>query len=352
MLNLQSKNEMQPWWNPDLFAQKIPYLQERARIFAQVRDFLNGRGYLEVETPALQISPCMEPHLQAFKTILTSADRQTQHQMYLHTSPEFAMKKLLVAGLPKIYQLAKVFRNAEGSSLHSPEFTMLEWYQTGMAYEDMMQETIDLVRYVIKTPVTLGGLTCDVQQPWKKLTVVEAVKNYAGIDISGTLGDLKHLTTEAARIGVYISPHDDWDNALLKIMMEKAEPHFGADVPTIIYDYPVSMAALSRPKPSDARFAERFEVYVCGIELANAFGELTDAAVQRERFIHDVTQRQEIYGETYPVDEDFLRAIDYGLKPCSGNALGLDRLVMLATGAAHINLVQAMPVTVQAFDSD
>lgn len=322
------------WWHPDRFAQKIPYLKERARVLAGIRDFLNGRGYLEVETPALQASPCMEPHIQAFRV----------GDMYLHTSPEFAMKELLVAGLPKIYQLAKVFRDEEPSRLHSPEFTLLEWYQTGLDYKGMMRETTDLIRSVAKGKINFKGRECDLHQPWEIITVVDALKKYAGVDISAHLGDLAHIKAAADKIGVYISPRDDWENALLKIMMEKVEPHLGSPVPTIICDYPVSMAALSRPKPEDPRFAERFEVYICSIELANAFGELTDAKVQHERFLHDIALRRKIYGDDYPVDEEFIRAIKFGLKPCSGNALGIDRLVMLVTGAEHIDFVQAAPV--------
>lgn len=335
---------MSKWWNPERFGRKIPHLEARARIFRAVRDFLDARGYLEVETPALQVAPCMEAHIQGFRTELVTADRQRHETLYLHTSPEFAMKKLLVAGLPKIYQLAKVFRNAEGSRWHSPEFAMLEWYQRGMDYKAMMDETADLVRHVAKGPLTAKGESCDPMPPWEKITVVEALRKYADVDIEPHLGDLAHIRASAQRIGVYVSPGDDWENALLKILMEKVEPNLGMKVPSIIYDYPVSMAALSRPKPEDPRFAERFEVYVCGIELANAFGELTDAKVQRERFIKDVALRKQVYGDDYPVDEDFLAALEFGLPPCSGNALGLDRLVMLITGADNIDLVQAAPV--------
>ena len=335
---------MTNWWHPDIFMKKIPHLQERARIFGQVRAFFNARGYLEVETPALQVAPCMEAHIQGFKTELVSADRQSKREMYLHTSPEFAMKKLLVAGLPKIYQLAKVFRNCEGSRWHRPEFAMLEWYQSGMDYKDMMAETMDLIRHILRKPVMAHSRACDPAMDWEKITVVDALQKYAGVDISAHLGDLTHIRAEAARINVYVSPHDDWENALLKILMEKVEPNLGAPAPTIIYDYPVSMAALSRPKPEDGRFAERFEVYICGVEIANAFGELTDAKVQRERFVADVALRKKVYGEDYPVDEEFLAALEHGLPPCSGNALGLDRLVMLAAGVEDIDLVQAVPV--------
>lgn len=324
---------------------KIPFLQARARILRDIRVFFDARGYLEVETSALQAAPCMEAHIQGFRTELVSADRQNREEMYLHTSPEFAMKKLLVAGLPAIYQLAKVFRNAEGSRWHSPEFTMLEWYRAGMDYMQMMEETADLLRHLACAPVLVDGRTCNLQTPFEKITVVDAVRKYAGIDILPHLGDLAHIQAEAARIGVYVSPHDDWENALLKVLMEKVEPYLGFGAPAVIYDYPVSMAALSRPKPADPRFAERFEVYVCGIELANAFGELTDAKVQRTRFLQEVALRKKVYGDDYPVDEDFLRAVEHGLPASSGNALGVDRLVMLLTGAAHIDLVQAAPVT-------
>lgn len=332
------------WWTPETFAAKVPYLHRRAEIVAAVRAFFVARGYLEVETPALQISPCMEPHIQAFKTELLSADRETRAPYYLHTSPEFTMKKLLVAGLPKIFQLAHVFRNAEGAHWHSPEFTLLEWYQQGLSYRQMMQETIDLVRHVTPDVLRAHGRTADPHQEWEILTVVEAVQKYAGIDIGNHLNDLAHIRAEAKRIGVYVSPDDDWDNALLKIIMDKVEGVIGGDRPAILCDYPVSMAALSRPKPEDPRFAERFEVYACGVELANAFGELTDAKVQRKRFLHDVHLRKKIYGDDYPVDDDFLRALDHGLPDCSGNALGIDRLVMLVTGAEDIDLVQAAPV--------
>lgn len=323
------------WWHPERFAKKIPYLKQRARIISVTREFFDKRGYLEVETPALQVSPCMEPHIQAFKT----------RELYLHTSPEFAMKKLLVAGLPKIYQMAKVFRDEPHARLHSPEFCLLEWYQAGMDYKEMMQETINLIRTVAGGKIAYNGKTSDPHAPWEIVTVVEALRKYAGVDISAHLGDLAHIKAEAARIGVYVSPHDDWENALLKIMMDKVEPHLGAPVPTILCDYPVSMAALSRPKPEDPRFAERFEVYICSVELSNAFGELTDAKVQRTRFEHDVALRKKIYGVDYPVDEEFIEALQFGLPSCSGNALGIDRLVMLLTGAENIDLVQAAPVS-------
>ncbi len=326
------------WWKPEIFAKQKPYLEKRAKIIADIRKFFDAQDYLEVETPALQISPCMEPHIQAFKTDYLG------REMYLHTSPEFAMKKLLVAGMPRIYQLAKVFRNEHQSSLHEPEFTLLEWYHVGIDYKKLMQETVELIRTVTKEKIVYKSTECDVHAEWEVITLVEALQKYAGVDISNNLEDLAHIKAEAKRIGVYTSPDDDWQNALLKIFMDKVEPNIGSPVPTIIYDYPISMAALARAKPDDPRFAERFELYICGVELCNAFGELTDAKIQRERFEHDVRLREETYGDKYPVDEDFLSAIEHGLPECSGNALGIDRLVMLLTGAERIDMVR-VPVT-------
>lgn len=327
-----------PWWRPDVFAKKRAYLEARAQIFSRAREFFSTRGYLEVETPALQVSPCMEAHLQAFKT------QWQGREFYLHTSPEFAMKKLLVAGLPKIFQFAKVFRDEVKSRWHSPEFCMLEWYQVGMDYKDMMDETLDLIRHASSNVMTANGVTCDPAAPAQKITVVDALREYADVNILPHLNDVAHIKAEARRIGVHVSDSDDWDNALLKILMDRVEPEMGKGAPSVLYDYPVSMAALARPKPEDPRFAERFEIYVCGIELANAFGELTDPNIQRDRFLHDVALRKATYGQDYPVDHDFLAALEHGLPAASGNALGMDRLVMLATGAANIDLVQAQPI--------
>ncbi len=327
------------WWHSEKYAHKIPYLKERARVVSAVRSFFESRGYLEVETPALQVAPCMEAHIQAF-----GAKSTHNPGLYLHTSPEFAMKKLLVAGLSKIYQIAQVFRDETPSRMHSPAFSLLEWYQASMNYKEMMRETVDLVRAVKENKITFNGKTSDSHAEWEIITVVEALQKYASVDISADLGNLTHIKSEAARIGVYVSEHDDWENALLKILMDKVEPHLGTPVPTILCDYPVSMAALSRPKPEDPRFAERFEVYICSVELSNAFGELTDAKVQRMRFLHDVALRKKLYGADYPVDEGFLAALEHGLPAASGNALGIDRLVMLLTGAEDIDLVRAVPV--------
>lgn len=334
-----------PWWTPELFLRKKNNLIARAAIMRRIRDYFDGMGYIEVETPALQTAPCMEPHIQAFRTTLISADRSTSREMYLHTSPEFAMKKLLVAGMEKIYTLPHVFRNCEGSSQHTPEFTMIEWYHVGVDYKRLMDETIGMVRAACDGVVmSRNGIPCDASMEWEILTVCAAVKKYGDIDLEAVLGDFDGFAREMTRVGLPPHAGDTWDDLFFRVMGEKVEPQLGIGRPAIIHDYPAHMAALSRISPVDPRFAERFEVYVCGVELANAFGELTDAAVQRERFYADVALRKSVYGDDYPVDEDFLAAIAHGLPMCSGIALGIDRLVMLICGADKITDVQACEI--------
>lgn len=288
-----------------------------------MRGFFDARGYLEVETPALSPSPCPEAHIMGFETRMFTPDRKDSRPMYLHTSPEFAMKKLLVAGLPKIYQICHVFRNAEGSSQHTPEFSMIEWYQAGLDYRGLMRECVDFMRAVTDRPFSGLGRTSDPKGEWEIISVVEVFRKYAGVDFE------KHL---------------DDEDYFFKVMGEVIEPQLGSPVPTIVYDYPVRMAALSRVRKSDPRFAERFEIYVCGVELANAFGELTDAVEQRRRYEEAMDVQRRLYGFDYPIEEDFLKALEHGMPEASGIALGIDRLVMLATGAGDISLVQAAPV--------
>jgi lysyl-tRNA synthetase class 2 len=340
------------WWRPERFARKREFLAARERIVAAMRGFFAAREFVEVETPALQVCPGMEPHLMAFETGLDEAGdgRRTR---YLHTSPEFAMKKLLVAGVPRLFQLARVFRNGERSATHHPEFTLLEWYRAHASYRDLMDDCEGLLGDALKAAggaaFSWRGRSTDPARPWQRLTVAEAFERWCGIDVLATALDperpsLGRLADAARLLG--IAPHagDDWEDLFFRIFLERIEPELGVGAPTILLDYPISMAALARPKPDDPRLAERFEVYVCGLELANAFGELTDAAVQRRRFQADQARKQARYGFSYPIDEDFLAALAAGMPPSAGIALGFDRLVMLATGAQGIEDVLWAPV--------
>jgi elongation factor P--(R)-beta-lysine ligase len=331
------------WWRPDAFARRRPYLETRSRILAATRAVFASRGFVEVETPALQVSPGLEPHLKAFATLLERPGEGPVPR-FLHTSPEFAMKKLLVAGLPRIFQLAHCFRNGERGATHSPEFAMLEWYRAGATYLDLVDDCAALLRGAGARLLTWQGRVCDPHAPWEKLSVAEAFSRHCGIDILATVDDIDALTAAARPLG--IAPHDgdSWEDLFFRIFLAIIEPTLGIGAPTVLYDYPIAMAALARAKPGDPRLCERFELYVCGLELANAFGELTDAAEQRRRFAADQAKKRALYGEAYPIDEDFLAALDHGMPESAGIALGFDRLVMLASGATHIDDVLWAPV--------
>jgi lysyl-tRNA synthetase class 2 len=328
-------------------------LAARTAAVRTTRAFFEAHDFAEVETPCLQVSPGLEPHLRAFATTLDEPFGQGRQALYLHTSPEFAMKKLLAGGVARLWQMARVFRNGERSPTHHPEFTMLEWYRAGASLDDLMRDTEELVRACARAAgvasLRRGAAMCDPFGPWRRLSVAEAFAEYAGLDVLATAPDpwspdTALLAAEARRIGISVSGSDSWDDVVFKVMLERIEPHLGYGRPVFLHSYPLSMAALARPSPGDPRVAERFEAYACGVELANAFGELTDAAEQRRRFTADMDLKQALYGERYPVDEDFLAALEFGLPESAGIALGFDRLVMLLTDAANIEDVLWAPV--------
>ena len=333
-------------WRPDRLAARRGNLALRARVLVAVRQFFAEAGYLEVDTPALQASPGLEPHLQAFATMLHDPRDGSAEPRYLHTSPEFAMKKLVAGGAERIWQLAHVFRDGERSATHHPEFTMLEWYRGGAGYQDLMDECEALLRRVQEAAggeaMRWRGQHADARMPFERLSVVAAFRRHADVEL---VADPVRFAAEAARIGIRAHPGDDWEALFFRIFLERIEPKLGIGAPTILYDYPIAMAALARPKPGDPSLAERFELYVCGLELANAFGELTDPGEQRRRFLTDQAKKQALYGASYPIDEDFLAALEHGLPDCAGIALGFDRLVMLAAGAEDIEDVLWAPVT-------
>ena len=340
-----------PWWHRDRFASRAPFLAARGAALRAVRRYFEAEGFVEVDTAALQISPGLEVHLRAFATTLDEPGIGAR-PFFLHTSPEFAMKKLLAAGVPKLFQLAHAFRNGERSATHHPEFTLLEWYRAGATYRDLMTDCERLLTAVIEatgyTQYWWQHHTADPHQPWHKETVAGVFADRCGIDILATAPDPERpslaLLTEAARpLGIAPHPGDDWEDLFFRIFLERIEPTLGIGAPTILADYPIAMAALARAKAADPRVAERFEVYVGGLELANAFSELTDPVEQRRRFERDCTRKQARYGATYPIDEAFLAALG-SMPPSAGIALGFDRLVMLASGAARIDDVLWSPV--------
>lgn len=305
-----------------------------------MRQWFASEGFVEVETPILQAAPGAEVHLTGFATEWELPDGESQER-WLHSSPEFAMKKLLAGGMPKIFQFARVFRNAEGSALHHPEFTMLEWYRAGAGYETIMADCKALLASTGVEELRWADQVCDPTAEPERLTVAEAFVRHAGVDLFATLGNAEALSGAS---GIAMHAGDSWEDVFFRIMFDKIEPRLGMGRPTILCEYPISMAALARAKPGDPGVAERFELYVCGVELANAFGELIDPDIQRERLVADMDLKEELYGVRWPVDDDFLAALDHGLPDCSGIALGFDRLVMLASGASHIEEVLWLPV--------
>lgn len=341
-----------PWWDPHVYADRRPRLKARGRIRSAFRAFFDSRGFEEVETAALQASPGNEAHIGAFATELLSPDGG-RRALYLHSSPEFACKKLLAAGETRLYSLGHVFRNGERGPLHHPEFTMLEWYRAGEAYETLIADCAALLGLAAEaagaTRLTWRGLACDPALAPERLSVSEAFLRHAGVDLDATLGsggapnDVAALARETQRLDLRVSPDDGWSDLFSKILSDRIEPKLGIGRATVLDLYPASEAALARRRPADPRFAERFELYACGVELANAFGELTDPAEQRRRFEAEMAERRRVYGEDFPLDEDFLAALAI-MPEASGIALGFDRLVMLATGAGRIEDVLWTPV--------
>ncbi|SHJ28370.1 lysyl-tRNA synthetase, class 2 [Bradyrhizobium lablabi] len=337
-----------PWWTPARHADVRPFLAARSAVTKVTRAWFEEQGFFEVETGILQVSPGNETHLHAPRAELSRADG-TRSMRYLRTSPEFACKKLLAAGEQKIFEFARVFRDRERGDLHLPEFTMLEWYRANAGYDAVMADSIVVIAHAAQATgigqFSFRGKLADPFAEPELLAVAAAFERFAGIDLLSTVadgeGDRDRLAA-AAKGRVRISDDDTWSDIFSKILVEHVEPNLGQGRLTILFEYPVPEAALARPKPSDPRVAERFEIYACGVELANGFGELTDAQEQRRRFMQAMDEKQRRYGERYPIDEDFLAAVAT-MPEASGVALGFDRLVMLASGASRIDQVVWMP---------
>ncbi|MGC1574780.1 MAG: EF-P lysine aminoacylase EpmA [Beijerinckiaceae bacterium] len=340
-----------PWWTPHAHRDRAPVLHARARVIRAIRAWFEDEGFVEVETGILQASPGNETHLHAMATTIEGPEG-ARRQLYLHTSPEFACKKLLAAGETRIFTLARVFRDKERGALHHPEFTMLEWYRANAGYEALMDDCAALLELTAKavgsTRLRWRGREADPFARPERLSVSDAFSRFTGIDLMSALegaddGARAKLAAAAKAARVRVAPDDDLSDIFSRIVTEKIEPHLGIGKATLLFDYPISQAALARPKPSDPRVAERFELYACGVELANAFGELLDADEQWQRFEADMAEKERRYGERYPIDEDLLAALAL-MAPTSGIALGLDRLLLLATGAARIEDVIWTPL--------
>jgi lysyl-tRNA synthetase class 2 len=340
-----------PWWQPHVHADRRPFLLGRGRIRAALRRWFEARGFVEVDPCILQASPGNEAHLHAFRADAQATDGTRLGRLYLHTSPEFACKKLLAAGETRLFTFAHVFRNRERGALHHPEFTMLEWYRAHEPYEQLMADCAGLLAAAAEavgtTSLSFRGQSVDPFAEPERVTVAEAFHAFAGVDLLAMLADRAALAAAVTTAGMRVAPDDSWSDIFSRVLVERVEPRLGLGRATVLCKYPVAEAALARPKPGDPRLAERFELYACGVELANGFGELTDPVEQRRRFEAEMTLKERLYGERYPLDEGFLAALAQ-MPPASGMALGFDRLVMLATGAPTIEHVLWAPVPLSA----
>jgi len=339
-----------PWWAPDIHADRRPFLESRGRLVKALRRLFESWGFVEVETAILQKSPGNEAHLHAFATELIAPDL-ARLPLYLRTSPEFACKKLLAAGEHHIFEFARAFRNREHGTLHHPEFVLLEWYRAGEPYGVLMDDCAAILAAAadaIGAPrLTYRDRMADPLLEPERISVADAFERFAGIDllstVSGEATDRDSLGAAAHAAGIRVAEDDTWSDIFSRVLVDRVEPRLGLGRAAILYDYPVAEAALARPSANDPRLAERFELYACGVELANGFGELTDAEEQRRRFEIEMAEKARVHGERYPIDEEFLAALSR-MPPASGIALGFDRLVMLLTGATRIDQVIWTPV--------
>jgi lysyl-tRNA synthetase class 2 len=318
---------------------RIGRLAMRAQALRSIRRWFEEEGFLEIEAPLLVPSPGLELHLDAFPV----GDR------YLITSPEYQMKRLLAAGLPRIYSLGRSFRRGEAGPHHNPEFTMLEWYRAPASWEEIASDVERLCAAVVQalapsTRIVYQGQQVDLAPPWERLSVREAVQKHAGMNLNGD-EPVAELIRKGRAAGHRIPDGTtSWDDAFFTIFLDAVEPRLGRGRPTILYDWPAPLAALARKKPGDPGVVERFEAYAGGLELCNGFGELVDPVEQRERLEGDLAERRRRGLPEYPIDERFLAALVEGLPPCAGVALGVDRLVMLACDAPAIRDVSAFVV--------
>lgn len=322
--------------NPALFEKYFV----REKVIKAVRSFFDEKKFHEVETPLLIAHPPAESYLEIFETTLLDRSRKPQ-KAYLSTSPEVPLKKLLVAGIGNCYSLTKSFRNMETNSyLHSPEFTILEWYRVGVEYSVIMQDCEKLIVHIantlgIKENFSFQGKSIDIFSSWERLTMKEAFKKWANVEFDHFL-DEEEAKKIAINKGYTVSDSNTWEELYNQIFLNEVEPHLGQGKPTILYEFPGSMGALAKKKADDPRYAERFEFYIAGLELGDCYHELTDATEQEARFEKELAEIKRLGKTIYEYDTDFIDALRVGLPQCSGIAVGLDRLIMLFADVAKI----------------
>jgi len=309
-------------------------LKIREQIIDAIRQFFKSQGFIEVETPLLVPYPDPSPFNEVFEVSPVLGKRA-----FLTPSPEFFMKKLLASGSGNIFQICKAFRDSpELSPLHNPEFTILEWYRVNADYKDIMTDCENLLNFISQTalisPISLTP-------PWLRLSIKESFQKYAGVDLDEFL-DLKKAQEICREKGYQVSKNSTWEQLYHQIFLNEVEPKLSKDSPVILYDYPAPLAALARLKPTDPRYAERFEFYLAGLEIGNGYSELTDGKEQEKRLKQDVEARKSLGMRLFDYDKDFIAAVK-NLPPCGGIAVGVDRLIMALTGAKTIDEVLPFP---------
>lgn len=324
----------------------IAGLELRAAALAAIRRFFAESDFLEVQTPILLSAPGQETHIRPFETLYHHQEAHGARRCYLVTSPEHHMKRLLGCGCRRIFQIGSCFRDGESSDMHLPEFTMVEWYRTEAGYDEVAEDVEKLIRslneQVFKcTELAPGGRCVNLAAPWLHLSVSEAFSTYAGIDpLCYPATDVERFRRDAVQLGgVVVNDTDQWEDVFFKVMIERVEPALTSlPHPVFLRDYPTSLAALARISAADPRVAERLELYIAGVELANGFSELTDGREQRRRFMIQRAQRRRLHACALPLDEAFLRMLGQGRMPAAGGmALGLDRLIALLSGMDDIH---------------
>lgn len=339
-------HEPTPPWHPESLAARLPALRRRAALTRETRAFWEGRGCVEVETPCLVPVPGMEVHLHGFSSRFEPhLGRGVGRELWLRTSPELAVKRLLVGGAGSCFELARVWRNGEVSARHAPEFTMLEVYLAGAGLDELMDEVEDYLRAVLPARVAHAAVETDLSLPFERVSVAEAFAR-VGVDVLGSVdpvtaeGDAAALAGAARAAGLSVPEGLGWEDLFFRLMLEHVEPRLGRERGTFLTHWPAPQAALARRDPGDPRAALRFEVFAAGLELGNAFDELLDPAEQAARFARDVAEREALHprheGPGWGVDEDFLAALAQGMPATSGIALGFDRLAMLAAGVPDL----------------
>jgi lysyl-tRNA synthetase class 2 len=314
----------------------------RVNILRLIREFFWSLGFVETDTPIAIKNPGQEPYLNPVPVVFSDPVGR-EYNFYLHTSPELAMKKLLAAGYEKIFQIVKCFRNNESfGGNHNTEFAMVEWYRSPGNYQEIMDDTENLFKFVgkklNKETVKYNNKEINIFGKWERQSMKEIWEKFVNVNLDDYL-ELKSLKKLAENKGYAVDENDAYEDVFFKIFLNEIEPHLGKETPIFVYDYPAQMTSLSRLCENDPRYAERFELYIGGLELANAFGELTDANEQKKRLENDKELRSKLGKATWPVDADFIAALQSGISPAGGIALGVDRMVLLFTGARDLNEV-------------